>query len=150
MKRAIKETYGEDGPEVVIGELPSRLIDKGLTGVGLLEHVMISKYEDHLSLYRKSKILRERHGVNISESSLGQWVEQVAHWLRSICEEMKKLKGDCLEVDEAPIRYLDTDVRWKSRQGFMWADSRPKGEVIFDWNISCVREVPAEILAGFK
>jgi transposase len=56
---------------IVIAPLPARLIDKGLPGAGLLTQVIVSKYEDHLPLYRQEKIYRERHGVNLPRQAAG-------------------------------------------------------------------------------
>lgn len=150
--RAIEDIYGAEGSEVVIGAMPSRLIEKGLPGAGLLAQVVISKYEDHLPLYRQEKIYWERYGVKIARASLGEWVEQVAQWLKPIYEVMKSslLKGSYLQADETPIRYLDPDLPGKSQTGYLWAYSRPKGEVIFEWQTSRGREGPAEFLKGYQ
>lgn len=152
VSQAVAEIYKEGGPEVRIAALPSRLIEKGLPGAGLLAHVVISKYEDHLPLYRQEKIYRERHGVKLSRQSLAEWVGQVAFWLKPVYEVMKcsLLAGGYLQVDETPIRYLDPDLPGKSQLGYLWAYSRPKGEVIFDWQTSRGRAGPEAMLKDFK
>ncbi|MCA1838107.1 MAG: IS66 family transposase [Actinobacteria bacterium] len=138
--------------QVVIAELPARLIDKGLPGAGLLAQVYVSKYDEHTPLYRQQKIYQERHGVHIPRQTLSDWVERGAHWLLSIQAEMKKqlLAGGYLQVDETPIKYLDPDVAGHSETGYLWAYSSPAGDVIFDWHISRGREGPEKFLKGFK
>jgi transposase len=140
-----RDSTADAAPAVVIGELPSRLIEKGLPGAGLLTHVLISKYQDHLPLYRQEKIYWERHGVKLPRQTLAEWVEQGAFWLRPVYEEMKRglLSGSYLQADETPIRYLDPDLPGKARLGYLWTYSRPGAEVIFDWQTSRGREAAA-------
>jgi transposase len=137
---------------VVIAPLPPRLIDKGYPGAGLIAHIAISKYEDHLPLFRLEKIFRERHGVQVSRQSMGEWMAQAGFWLKPIYEAIKKgLQGrGYLQADETPIRYLDPDRPGKAQMGFLWAFSAPGSDVLFDWQTSRGHEVPAEMLKNFK
>ena len=137
---------------IVIAPLPARLIEKGLPGAGLLTQVIVSKYEDHLPLYRQEKIYRERHAVNLSRQTLCGWVDAAADWLAPIWRAMRTglVVGDYLQVNETPIRYLDPDVKGKSQQGYLWTYSHPRGDVVFDWNISRSREGPRAFLKDFR
>ncbi len=137
---------------IIIAPLPARLIEKGLPGAGLLTQVIVSKYEDHLPLYRQEKIYRERHGVNLSRQTLCGWVAAAADWLAPIYREMKAalVAQDYLQADETPIRYLDPDVKGKSQSGWLWTYSQPQGDVVFDWNVSRSREGPREFLKSFR
>ncbi len=137
---------------IVIAPLPARLIEKGLPGAGLLTQVILSKYEDHLPLYRQERIYRERHAVNLSRQTLCGWVDAAADWLSPIWREMQAglVAGDYLQADETPIRYLDPDVKGKSQQGYLWTYSHPRGDVVFDWNVSRSREGPREFLKRFR
>jgi transposase len=60
------------------------------------------------------------------------------------------LAGNYLQADETPIRCLDPDVKGKSRQGYLWAYSRPGGDVLFEWRLSRSREGPEEFLKDFR
>ena len=137
---------------IVIAPLPARLIEKGLPGAGLLTQVIVSKYEDHLPLYRQEKIYRERHGMHLSRQTLCGWVEAAADWLAPIYREMKValVAQDYLQADETPIRYLDPDVKGKSQSGWLWTYSQPQGDVVFDWNVSRSREGPRAFLKSFR
>lgn len=86
----------------VIGVLPSRLIDKGIPGAGLLVHILLSKYADHLPLYRQERIYRERYGVKLARQSMLGWMNQVAEWLKPIYNYMRGqlLAGGYLQVDD--------------------------------------------------
>lgn len=136
---------------IVIAPLPARLIEKGLPGAGLLTQVIVSKYEDHLPLYRQEKIYRERHGVNLTRQTMNGWVEAAADWLGPIYREMKAglVAQEYLQADETPIRYLDPDVKGKSQSGWLWTYSAPAGDVVFEWQISRSRAGPREFLKSF-
>ena len=136
----------------VIAALPPRLIEKGYVGAGLMAQVVISKYEDHLPLYRQEKIYRERHGVKIARQTLAEWVAQAAFWLQPICDLMKKdlLSRSYLQADETPIRYLDPDQPGKAQLGYLWTYSAPGSDVVFDWQTTRGKEAPAAFLKTFK
>lgn len=137
---------------IVIAELPNRLIDKGLPGVGLLTHIVLGKYADHLPLYRQAKIFKERYGVEISRKTMAGWVRVAADWLRPVYEVMRQdlLKGSYLQVDETPIRYLDRDEIEGSRQGYLWSYGRPRGDVVFDWKTGRSRDGPERFLGNYR
>lgn len=150
VSQAVENIYGSQ-PEVVLAPLPARLIDKGLPGPGLLAHITLSRFEDHLPYFRLAKIFWERAGVDIKRQSLVDWIEKVAQWLKPVYDAMKEglLAGDYLQVDETPLRYLDPDLPGKSYLGYLWAYSRPRAEIIFEWKISRGREGPEIFLQPF-
>ena len=137
---------------IVIGVLPNRLIDKGIPGVGLLTHVILSKFADHLPLYRQEKIFAERYGIEISRKRMADWMRVSADWFKPIYEVMRQdlIKGDYLQVDETPIKYLDRDEIEGSRQGYLWSYGKPRGDVIFDWKTGRSRDGPEKFLGDFK
>ncbi len=68
---------------------PSRAIDRGLAGPGLLAHVLVAKYSDHLPLYRQSEIY-EREGIELDRSTLADWVGGASRRLRPLVAALKK------------------------------------------------------------
>jgi transposase len=138
--------------EVLVAALPNRLIEKGLPGVGLLVHLLLSRFEDHLPFYRQEKIFRERHRIPISRQSMVEWAEQIATWLQPVYRQMIKdlVAQKYLQADETPIGYLDREVPGRACQGYFWGYGRPGGDVIFDWQTGRSREGPRAILKEFK
>ena len=134
-----------------LAPLPPQPIDKGMVGPGLLAHILVSKYDYHQPLYRQSKMLKELHGVEIHRKTMGGWVEASARLLQPIYREMKRqlLVTDYLQADETPIRYLDPDVKGKSRKGFLWVYGQPRGDVVFEWRTDRSRAGPQEFLQSF-
>lgn len=100
---------GQSG--VSIAPLPAQVIEQGQAGAGLVAHVLLSKYDDHLPLYRLQLQLA-RLGVEFGRQTLCDWVEKGAEWLQPIVRQMKRelLAGDYLQVDETPVRLLEPEV----------------------------------------
>jgi hypothetical protein len=80
---------------------------------------LINKYEYHLPLYRQAKMFRDHFGVDLSRKTMGCWVEQAAELLKRVYRAIREdlLRGNYLQADENPIRYLEPDVKGKSQQG---------------------------------
>lgn len=68
---------------------PSLPIRRGRAGPGLLAHVLVSKYADHLPLYRLAEILA-REGVDLSRSTLADWVGQCVALLRPLVDALAR------------------------------------------------------------
>jgi transposase len=66
----------------VLAPLPLCLQERALAAPGLLAYVLVSKYCDHLPLYRQADIYTRRHGVPLPRQTLARWVELAADWLR--------------------------------------------------------------------
>jgi len=121
----------------IIAALPERLLDRSLPAPGLLAHILVSKYCDHLPLYRQEQIYRQRHGVQLPRQSLTRWVELAAQWLKPIYEQIRTgvLGGGYVQVDETPVEYL-APGNGKTKQGYLWTCSRPGGDVFYRWETS--------------
>ncbi len=109
---------------------PSRPIDRGLPGPGLLAHVLVGKYADHLPLYRQSEIYA-REGVELDRSTLADWVGKSAQLLTPLVGALKDyvLSADKLHADDTPVPVLQPG-RGKTKTGRLWTyvkDDRPAG-----------------------
>lgn len=140
---------GQSG--VSIAPLPPSVIDQGQAGPGLLAHVLLSKYDDHLPLYRQQQQLA-RLGVDLARQTLGDWVEKGAAWLQPIVREMKRelLAGDYLQVDETPVRMLDPEVKGRCALGYLWVAGRPGGDVIFEFHPGRGKEFAMALVGSFE
>lgn len=121
----------------VIAPLPERLLDRSLPAPGLLAHILVGKYCDHLPLYRQEQIYQRRHGVALPRQSLARWVGLAADWLKPIYEQIRTgvLAGGYVQVDETPVRYL-APGQGQTKQGYFWTGSRPGGDVCYRWETS--------------
>jgi transposase len=105
---------------VVIAPLPSQPIDKGLAGPGLLAHILISKYTDHLPLYRMEKIFK-RYGTVIARSTQCDWVHQCAILLKPIYKGLKEwaVQASHMHTDDTLAPTLNPGLG-KTLTGRMW------------------------------
>jgi len=109
---------------------PERPIVRGIAGPGLLAHVLVSKYCDHLPLYRQSRIYA-REGVELPRSTLTDWVGDSCDLMSPLVEALRRhtLAGRMLHADDTPVPVLDPG-RGRTRTGRFWTyvrDERPAG-----------------------
>jgi transposase len=117
---------------------PARVVPGGYASAELVAWVCVSKYLDHLPLYRQEQMLA-RWGASIPRASLCEWIRIAAEWLQPIYRRMHAhlLDGDYLQADETPIKCHDPDAgKGAVSQGYLWLISRPGGDVVFDWKLS--------------
>jgi len=111
-------TCGHGGVETAPPRV--QVVEKGLAGPGLLAHVVIGKYADHLPLYRQSRIFA-RHGLDLSRSTLCGWIARAADLLAPIYLAMKLdvLASKVIQTDDTTVRLLE--AREEPRCGRIWA-----------------------------
>jgi transposase len=103
---------------------PAHLIEGGLPTEGLIAHVLVSKYADHMPLYRQSQGFA-RLGLDLDRSTLAGWVGKAAFHLTPIVERLaQKLKASTkLFMDETTAPVLDPG-RGRTKTGYLWALAR--------------------------
>jgi transposase len=143
---------------IVQAEVPTKAIEKGKAGYGLLANILIQKYDDHLPLYRQNEIL-ERAGIEIPRSTMAGWVASCAQLIEPIVEEIKKVVFASSEIhgDDTPIKVLEPGLG-RTKIGRIWSyvlDGRPHGSevpaaVCYFYSPDRKGERPASHLADFK
>jgi transposase len=143
---------------IVQVEAPSRPIDRGAAGAGLLAHVLVSKYADHLPLYRQSQIYA-REGVELERSTLAEWVGGCFRLMDPLLEALGRyvFAAGKLHADDTPVPVLDPG-RGRTKTGRLWTyvrDDRPAGSteapaVLFRYSPDRRGERPRNHLAKFN
>lgn len=115
---------------IVQAEAPGRPIARGLAGPGLLAHVLVAKYADHLPLNRQS-VIYAREGIDLPRSTLAEWVGGAHHLLRPLVAALRRyvLDTEKLHGDDTPIPVLSPG-KGKTATGRLWTyvrDDRPAG-----------------------
>ena len=138
--------------------LPSRPIERGRPGPGLLAHVLVAKYGDHLPLYRQSQIF-EREGIDLDRSTLADWVGKATALLEPLADAIGRhvLGGSAIFADDTPIK-LQAPGNGKTKTARIWTyvrDERPwlgPDPPAACYRFTCDRkgEHPANHLAGYK
>lgn len=113
---------------IVQAPAPTRPIERGMAGPGLLAHVLVGKYADHLPLYRQSEIYA-REGVDLDRTLLAQWVGNVSALLIPLTNALRLhvFTADVVHADDTPIPVL-APGRGKTKTGRLWTyvrDERP-------------------------
>jgi len=137
---------------------PSRPIDRGMAGPGLLAHVLTAKFCDHLPLYRQSAIYA-REGVELDRSTLARWVGESSSLLAPLVEALRRhvMSASKLHGDDTPVPVLAPGTG-KTRTGRLWTyvrDDRPSGStdppaVWFTYSPDRKGEHPQRHLKHFK
>ena len=138
---------------MICGDLPSRPIDKGIAGPGLLSQILVSKYVYHLPLYRQAQRFKTEHQIDIPRSTMGGWQSSIANLIQPLYEVQKRqvLGQGYLQVDETPIQVLDPKKKGKTHRGYYWVYYSPiQRMVMFDYQEGRGREGPRKLLSGFK
>lgn len=138
--------------------MPSLPIERGRPGPGLLAHVLISKYADHLPLYRQAEIYA-REGVDLDRSTLADWVGKAAWLLRPLVDAIGRevMSAGRLFADDTPVPVLAPGTG-KTKTGRLWVyvrDDRPHAgkappAVLYRYSPDRKGERPREHLKGFS
>lgn len=147
-KRACKRC-AEGG--VTAAPVAPRIIEKGLVSDRVVIDTVVSKYSDHLPLYRQSVILEREAGLEISRATLDGWVMRVGELLIPIAEAMRRelLGGGYIQADETTVDVQMHDRRGQNHQAYLWQYGRPGGGVVFDFRLGRGRDGPKLFLGKF-
>ena len=157
--RHVRPKFACTGCErVVEAAAPARPIERGLAGPDLLAHVLVSKYGDHLPLYRQSEIFA-REGIDLDRSTLAGWVGAASQLLAPLVDEIRKhvLAAAKIHADDTPVPVL-APGNGKTKTGRLWTyvrDERPAGHttapaVWFAYSEDRKGEHPQRHLKDFK
>ena len=138
--------------EVVIADKPRQPIEKGLAAPGLLAQTIVSKFGDHLPLYRLERIFK-RHGVEIPRSTMCGWMADCAELLaplyKLMCRRIRESR--IVHTDDTPVRVQDKN-RKGTRQGRFWVyiGDHDHAYTVFDYTPTRQRDGPMRWLASFE
>ena len=143
--------------KIVQAEAPSRPIARGMAGPGLLAHVLVSKYCNHLPLYRQEEIYA-RAGVDIDRGTMAAWVGGASRLLDPLVGALRRyvLSAEKLHGDDTPVPVLEPG-NGRTKIGRLWTyvrDDRPAGDlsppaVWFAYTPNRKGEHPKEHLSTF-
>jgi transposase len=146
------------GDQVVQAPAPARLIEGGMPTEAMVAQVLVSRYADHLPLYRQSQMLA-RQGIEIGREVLASWVGTAAVELKPVVQRLREiLLGSArLFADETVLPVLDPG-RGKTKKGYAWTiarNDRPWGgsappAVVFHYAPGRGAEHAKSLLKGFR
>ena len=135
---------------VTVAFKPAQPIEKGLPGPGLLAHVAVSKYCDHLPLYRQESILA-RHGVHLSRKTLWGWMRAEAVLLEPVAEaaRMRVLQSKVIHTDDTPVTVQARGGGTYTGRFWVYVGDAQNPYVTYDYTPSRKRDGPVEFLREF-
>lgn len=134
--------------DIVRPDLPEEANDKSLATTDVHARVAVSKYLDHIPLYRQEAIF-SREGIILKRQTLCGWMSRHGHNLQPIVDQMAKemLSGAFIQSDDTGLKYLESPG--PANQGYMW--SYVCGQmVVYDFTTGRSRAGPTEFLSGFS
>ena len=129
---------------------PIKPLPKSIATASFLAYVIVSKFADHLPLYRISMMLK-RSGIDIGRATLSNWVLACGTSLAPLILELQKdiIASDYVASDETTVNVLDSDTK----KSYMWvhmSGDRQKRAVVFDYHASRAGTCATSFLKGFK
>ena len=143
---------GDPGAVVIAASKPAQPIAKGLPGPGLLAHLIVSKYVDHLPLHRLERVY-ERQGLFLPRSTLCDWMAACAQVLRPLYARMVALvlHARALHTDDTPVK-MQLPVTHQLSTARLWAylGDAPSPYHVFDFTLTRQRDGPRQFLATYQ
>jgi transposase len=133
---------------VTMAPLEPRIVEKGVASDAVVIHTVVSKYCDHVPLYRQAAILEREAGLEIGRATLDGWVMRVGELLQPVVAAMRKdlLSASYLQADETTVPVQMHDGRGSNHQAYLWQYGKPGGETVFDFCLGRGREGPRKFL----
>ena len=144
----------DDCETLIQAPVPAQVIDKGIPTAGLLAHVMIAKFADHLPLYRQESIFG-RAGLSIPRSTLAQWVGVTGVQLQPLVDALRDvvIGQQVVHADETPVQMLAPGTK-KTHRSYVWAYATSQfcetAAVVYDFSPSRAGEHARNFLQGWK
>jgi transposase len=151
-KREKRVCRGCEQGTVTMPPLEPRIVEKGLASDAVVIDTVVSKYCDHLPLYRQAAMLEREAGLEIGRATLDWWVMRVGELLEPVVQAMRKdlLTASYLQVDETTVPVQMHDRRGSNHQAYLWQYGKPGGETVFDFCLGRGREGPLKFLGTWE
>ena len=141
-----------NGQGVSIGKLPELALPKAIAGSSVVAHILISKYIDHLPLYRQQAQYM-RIGLKVNDATMGTWVEGGITLLSILHERIVSilLTSGYIQLDETTIQVLSSEKKGKTHRGYFWASHSPQKKLaVFYYDKSRASTFPDGFLKDYQ
>lgn len=152
VRRYIRPRYVSMEETFHMAPLPSRPIEKGMPGPGLLSQLIYDKFSSHLPFYRQVQRY-EQLGMKIPVSTLEGWFEAACSLLEPLYEALKTwvLSSNYIQCDETPLPVLDKQKKGETHRGYHWIYHGVESKlVLFDYREGRGREGPLQLLKNYQ
>ena len=153
IRQRMKATCSCHGNKILIAEMPIRTIDKGTVTTEFVAAVLVNKYCDHLPIYRQTGRLLKSAKVDVAESSVCRWRDQVADQLEGLVELMTSeiLESHCINTDAstAPCRLPKEDHRLVNGNMYVYIGGEDHPYNVFDFQPNQTAAPVHQFLCGY-
>lgn len=153
LKKSTSRITKKPKQEIILAQLPGRPIPKGIPEAGLLAHLFVCKYIDHLPFYRLIQRFKRDYGWDPSRATISGWFNACCQLLRPLYNLLKQkiLDTDYLMVDETRYKVQEDGKAGKCFDGWFWLYEDPQsGLVIYDYRPDRSSDNPLDMLANFS
>lgn len=152
IKREKRVCRGCEDGKVTMARLAPRIVEKGLASDAVVIDTIVSKYCDHVPLYRQAAILEREAGLAIARATLDGWVMRVGETLAPVVAAMRKdlLAAPYLQADETTVPVQMHDKRGSNHEAYLWQYGKPGGETVFDFCLGRGRAGPRKFLSNWE
>lgn len=140
------------GDGVVIARLPPVLIEKGMSGPGLLAQIVTAQYADHLPLYRQEAIFL-RHGLELSHQTMCDWLHAAAHPLTPIVLTMRRdlLRRPVIQSDDTHVLMQTHAESEGCQRASLWTLTAPERDlVLYEFELSLSQAIVADGFSSYN
>jgi transposase len=139
---------------IVLAKMPPQALPKSMAGPGLLAHILVSKYDDHLPIYRQAEIW-ERAGVDLDCTTMGRWVMSCGDLLMPLVDLMKQdiAASDSVQADETGVQVMNEKGRKNKSKSLMWVfktTGDKNSKIVYHYSPSRSADVISSFLSGFE
>ena len=139
---------------IILAKMPPQALPKSMAGPGLLAHILVSKFDDHLPIYRQSEMW-ERAGVDLDCTTMGRWVMSCGELLRPLVDLMKQdiVASDSVQADETGVQVMNEKGRKNKSKSFMWVFKTAgdkNSKILYHYSPSRSSDVISSVINGFE
>jgi len=139
---------------IILAKMPPQALPKSMAGPGLLAHILVSKYDDHLPIYRQAEIW-ERAGVDLDCTTMGRWVMSCGDLLMPLVDLMKQdiVASGSVQADETGVQVMNEKGRKNKSKSFMWVFKTvgdKNSKIVYHYSPSRSSDVISSFLSGFE
>ena len=154
MLRYIRPKYEKaDKQGLLIAPMPNRLIHKCIAEPSLLSHILVAKFIDHLPFYRQIQRFKRDYDWTLSSSTMNDWFAACCTLLKPVYDAMvaRIRNSNYIQVDESPIKVLESEKKKQTHQGYMWVYHSPQDKtIVFNYRKGRGMQGPKEFLEDYE
>jgi transposase len=152
--RTIRPKYVKKDKEgILIAPMPNRAIHKCIAESSLLSHIIINKFVDHQPFYRQIQGFKRDYDWELSSSTVNDWFVACCTLMEPIYNQMvdRIQQSDYIQVDESPIKVLESEKGKQTHQGYQWVYHSPADQtIVFNYRKGRGMYGPKEFLQEYK